>query len=101
MNNLEKKQARLARITEQYEKHRIRTEQLGREIKDLTKEIEMDSMADVFQEGKVNKMTVNDWKLVRNSIATGALQEFLKQKYGVETGHEEKEPEEILDNENE
>lgn len=100
MNNLEKKQMRLEKLTMQYEKHKNKTEQLGREIKDLTKEIEMDSMADVFQEGKVNKMTVNDWKLVRASISTGALQEFLKQKYGEETKHEEKETEEIADNEN-
>lgn len=99
MNNLEKKQARLEKLTEQYEKHKNKTEQLGREIKDLTKEIEMDSMADVFQEGKVNKMTVNDWKLVRASISSGDLQEFLKQKYGEETEHEKREPKEIADNE--
>lgn len=99
MNNLEKKQTRLKKLTEQYEKIKNKTEQLSREIKDLTKEIEMDSMADVFQEGKVNKMTVNDWKLVRDSISTGALQEFLKQKYGEETNYEEKKPERIADHE--
>ena len=99
MNNLEKKQARLEKLSEQYEKHKGKVDQLGREIKELTKEIEMDSMADVFQEGKVNKMTVNDWKLVRDSISTGALQKFLKQNFGEETDHEKKEPEESLDNE--
>lgn len=100
MNNLEKKQARLEKLKEQYEKYRNKTEELGRIIKELTKEIEMDSMADVFQEGKVNKMTVNDWKLVRTSISTGDLQEFLKQKFGEKTEHKEKEAEEIKENEN-
>lgn len=79
MNNLEKKQERLKHLEEQYEKSKAKTEQLLREIKELTKTIEMESMADVFREGKVNHMTVSDWKKVRASISSGALQEFLKQ----------------------
>ncbi|MCD7725861.1 MAG: hypothetical protein LUI12_10010 [Clostridiales bacterium] len=101
MNNLEKKQSRLEKLTAQYEKFKARTEQLCREIKELTKEIEMDSMADLFQEGKINKMTVSDWKYVKSAIASGDLQQFLKQKYGEQAGYEEKKMEGTADNENE
>lgn len=68
MNNLEKKQEKLEKLRDQYEKSKERTERLGRDIRNLEKQIETDIMADIFREGKTYKMTVADWMRIRGEI---------------------------------
>lgn len=68
MNNLEKKQAKLEKLREQHEKSKERTERLGRDVRNLEKQIETDIMADIFREGKTYKMTVADWMRIRGEI---------------------------------
>lgn len=76
MNNLEKKQARLDKLNQLYEKSKKRTDELARQIKELEKQIETEIMADIFREGKTYKMTVTDWLKMRKEISNSLVEKY-------------------------